>query len=168
MITKKLQKEIHKLAMEKGWYVDGKRGKKELLLLLHTEVAEAVEDYRRGNMTVGEKVQGFTEFDSDGIPVPSSAVKKPTGFPTEIADIVIRAYDYKGAEAAGQIAAESCDPVIDLLQDVNYFLALGDVDTAIALCYAIATRCGFDLDAEVVKKHTFNRTRPNRHGGKVI
>lgn len=168
MITKKLQKEIHKLAIEKGWYDGGKRGKKELLLLLHTEVAEAVEDYRRKRMKTSESIQGFREFRQDGSPVTNSAVMKPVGFPTEIADIVIRAYDYKGAQASGQIAPESCDPVIDLLQDVNYFLAQGDVDTAIALCYVIATRCGFDLDAEVAKKHEFNRTRPNRHGGKVI
>lgn len=168
MITKKLQKEIHKLAQEKGWYDRGKRGKKELLILIHTEVAEAAEDYRRQRMKTSERIEGFREFNTDGSPVTSSAVLKPCGFPTEIADIVIRAYDMKGAQAANQIAPESCDPVIDILQDVNYFLAQGEVDTAIALCYVIASRCGFDLDTEVARKHAFNKTRPNRHGGKVI
>ena len=168
MITKRLQKEIHSLAVGKGWYDSGKRGKKELLLLLHTEVAEAVEDYRRSRMKTSEAIEGFREFHGDGTPVTSSAVFKPVGFPTEIADIVIRACDYKGAAAAGKVAPEACDPVIDLLQDVNYFIAQGDIDTAIAMCYVIATRCGFDLDAEIAKKHEYNKTRPNRHGGKVI
>lgn len=168
MITKKLQREIHQLAEEKGWYDGGKRGIKELRALMHTEVAEGVEDYRKGTMTTEFKVAGYTSFDSAGIPNNASAVMKPVGFPTEIADVVIRGYDYKGALAKGQVAEESCDPVIDLLQEVNYFIALGDIDTAIAMCYVIASRCGFDLDAEIARKHEYNKTRSNRHGGKRI
>ncbi len=156
MITKKLQNEIHKLANENGWYSNGKRGRKELLALMHSEVAEAIEDYRRGNM--------MTIADNPGDP----QVSKPVGFPSEIADIVIRAFDFKGAERRKQIADDACDPVIDLLQDINKFIAMGDIDTAIALCYVIAARQGFDLDQEVIRKHEFNKTRPYRHNGKII
>jgi len=168
MITKKLQDEIHKLANENGWYSNGKRGRKELLALMHSEVAEALEDYRRGNMltTIDNPADdaGDPVIDLMGDP----QVPKPVGFPSEIADIVIRAFDFKGAEKRKQIADDACDPVIDLLQDVNKFIAMGDIDTAIALCYVIAARQGFDLDQEVIRKHEFNKTRPYRHNGKII
>ena len=169
MITQKLQGEIHKLAVEKGWYSKGKRGRKELLALLHSEVAEALEDYRNGRMyTITENPSDPPYGSQLGETLSKPPFFKPVGFPSEIADIVIRAFDFKGAERSRQIADDACDPVIDLLQDINKFIAMGDIDTAIALCYVIAARQGFNLDDEVIKKHEFNKTRASRHGGKVI
>jgi NTP pyrophosphatase (non-canonical NTP hydrolase) len=61
---KDLQKEIHSLAQEKGWWIDDKISDK--LLMIHSEVSEAVDCYRCGDMD---------------------------DFPIELADIVIRVMD---------------------------------------------------------------------------
>lgn len=44
-MIKKLQKEIHELAISKGWY-KSEIGVPELLCLIHSEVSEALEAYR--------------------------------------------------------------------------------------------------------------------------
>jgi NTP pyrophosphatase (non-canonical NTP hydrolase) len=60
------QREIHALAIEKGWY-DHTREPLELICLIHSELSEAVEEYRK-----------------DGI---------DGGFALELADVVIRVLD---------------------------------------------------------------------------
>lgn len=71
-----LAAEIHEMAKWKGWY-DGGRAVPELLMLIVTEVAEAMEGWRDDRMV--------TEF------APHDA--KPEGFPSEMADVVIRVLD---------------------------------------------------------------------------
>jgi len=51
----------------------------ERLALLHSEISEALEDYRVGKMT--------TTLREDG---------KPQGFPSELADVAIRLFDLCG------------------------------------------------------------------------
>ena len=60
------QKDVHALAVEKGWYEEGARPIPELLCLIHSEVSEALEAHR--------------ENDWDG-------------FKEELADVVIRMLD---------------------------------------------------------------------------
>ena len=70
----------HASAKKKGWYDDaGERNIGEQLMLVVTEVAEAMEDLRVGAMSLS--------YDSNG---------KPCGFPIEVADVMIRLFDLAG------------------------------------------------------------------------
>ena len=70
----RLQEDIHKWAKGKGWW-DKERSIPELLCLIHSEISEALEEYRNSKMNVYFKD------------------KKPEGFPIELADTVIRILD---------------------------------------------------------------------------
>ena len=70
----------HEIAKSKGWYDGpGERNIGEQLMLVVTEVAEAMEDLRDGKMAIS--------YDEN---------RKPTGFPIEIADVMIRLFDLAG------------------------------------------------------------------------
>lgn len=71
-------KQAHRIAIEKGWY-DQPRNIPELLCLIHSEVSEALDCCRDGHMTQKRDASG-----------------KPHGFPTEIADVMIRLFDLCG------------------------------------------------------------------------
>ena len=77
-----LCKEAHELAKKKGWYEE-ERNIPELLALIHSEVSEALEEYRKSGIT-------HINFVCDDFP------KKPEGFPIEIADVLIRVFDLCG------------------------------------------------------------------------
>ena len=79
-ITKWIE-EVHKNAVNHGWYDGGKKNFGELLMLIVTEVAEVMEEYRKG--------KGFKETYTD-------EKGKMCGIPSELADIVIRVMDLCG------------------------------------------------------------------------
>lgn len=99
---------FYELAKRKGWWDEVDNREKvipEKLALIHSEVSEALEDFRDNKMEI--VILG----------------EKPTGFPIELADVIIRVYDLAGA-------------------------------------------LGIDLDEAIEIKHSYNKTRPFRHGGK--
>lgn len=79
---------VHGLAVEKGWWSDAKTGEPveakaripEAIALIHSEVSEALEEYRH-----------------DRLDVFVTAAGKPEGLPVELADTVIRIFDLCGA-----------------------------------------------------------------------
>jgi NTP pyrophosphatase (non-canonical NTP hydrolase) len=94
---------FHELAKKNGWWNDPdhgalltlderRQGIPEKLMLIVTEVAEAMEDYRNGLMDLQH-----IEYEGGMWIPPSVGSPKPVGFPSELADIVIRCYDLAGA-----------------------------------------------------------------------
>ena len=73
-------KQIHENAVDHGWW-DEERGFPEVLVLIHSEVSEALEEYRNGRLPT-EVYTG-----NNG---------KPEGIPIELADVIIRVLDYCG------------------------------------------------------------------------
>jgi len=78
MEISQMQVEVHRTAVEHGWW-ESPRPVGEVLMLMVTELAEAMEAYRNGNPE-SEKTPGFSQMEE------------------ELADVVIRLLDFAGGE----------------------------------------------------------------------
>lgn len=93
---------FHEVAKSKGWH-DEPVNVPTALALIHSEVSEALEDYREGKMALDCEVTGTV----------TGRMLKPVGFPSELADVVIRCYDLAGALGI------DLDHAIDLKHEFN-------------------------------------------------
>ena len=82
-----LVQQSHETAVDKGWYEEPKTFG-ELIALCHSELSEALEEFRRGNDV---KEIYYEELNSL-----LAGYKKPEGIPIELADVVIRVADMCG------------------------------------------------------------------------
>ena len=76
-----LSQEVHEIAYDKGWW-DQERSFGEIISLIHSELSEALEEYRNGHSA--NEIYTIDE--------------KPEGIPIELADTIIRILDYCGKE----------------------------------------------------------------------
>jgi NTP pyrophosphatase (non-canonical NTP hydrolase) len=134
MDFKKIQKLVHKLAVKKGWWAwEASKSDTEAIMLVVTELAEAVEEIRNNkppvyNSTIATPHMLVPTENSRGPLVRfqhGTSINKPEGTLIELADAVIR--------------------IMDLCEKHKW-----------------------DLEKAILMKHEYNKTRPMRHGGKLI
>jgi len=104
-------------AKSRGWH-DKQRSIGDFIALMHSELSEALEEHRKG------KNPQEIYFVSKN-PTILGAPNKPEGIPIELADCMIRIFDFCG------------------LHDI-------------------------DLEKAITLKMEYNKTRPYRHGNKVV
>lgn len=178
MTINELAKEVHKNAVEHGWW-DEERSEAEVIALIHSEWSEALEEARAGRPLVWHKES------------------KPEGIAVELIDGVIRIFDWFGKcqvefteyddsatrieklyhESNVEIVPDSLPELITMLHrytaEARYAtrhangvinsLALKNV-SAIALSWV--KKQGLDPLALLLEKHEYNKGRPYKHGKK--
>lgn len=195
MINNQLRDEIGTLNASKGWH-DEPRSIAQHCILLHSEVSEIVEDYRKnkainevwyeygqgGNYVSPFKMIYENEFMMGGDK--NLVVRgKPCGIPSELADVVIRALDmaYEYEVDVQQVFDIDYDDRInhagfeELIGDLHYIISqifyyedLDYLSNLIGLSEYISDRYNINLEQQIRDKIEYNRTRPIKHGGKRL
>ena len=106
-----LVKDSFQNAKDHGWH-DSNRSIGDLICLMHSELSEALEEHRNG------RAPNEVYFNEQ-------KPRKPEGIPVELADCIIRIFDFCGLH-------------------------------------------NIDLESVLKQKMEYNRTRPYRHGNKVV
>lgn len=131
-------KDVHKNAVDHGWW-ENDRGFGEVIALCHSELSEALEEYRAGGLPNEIYYAENMCKECGGLCVPDAADEcpcnpeecgackkgKPEGIAVELADCMIRILDWCGKE-------------------------------------------NIDIERIIKQKHEYNKTRPYKHGGKLI
>ena len=135
-------KEVHENAVTHGWW-DDKPSFGDVIALCHSELSEALEEYRKGHpLEWFECYDCYAENALEGIITICGSEetsecaqknalhcdyrsKKPEGIAVELADCILRILDYCG-------------------------------------------KAEIDIEDIITRKHEYNKTRPYRHGGKVL
>jgi hypothetical protein len=170
-----LAREVHANAVSKGWWEDN-RPWGEIISLCHSEVSEALEEFRNGRRL--DEVYA------------SGAGAKPEGIPIELADVVIRVLDY-----FGKVGEHDLEDLLGSRQSLllrtlfgqpseGFPTACADIHDLLSLAYVSRSALrlvdviiyirrwfshhGVDLRETIQTKMAYNRTRPYRHGGKKV
>lgn len=132
MNLNELRDEVHKNAVEHGWWKE-ERSFGEIIALCHSELSEALEEYRDGykpkeiyhSCKMPGNAYEYCEFRGTKEQCVNCKPLKLEGISIELADCIIRILDYCGKE-------------------------------------------GIDIEEAIRIKHEYNKTRPYKHGGKII
>lgn len=117
MKMNKFAAEVHQNAVEHGWW-DEERTFGEIIALCHSELSEALEEYRAKRPMFWQHCQGSSipcvregcgDW-CDGVCEINSLGEKPEGIAVELADCIIRILDWFGKDGAD---------TDDLLEDVR-------------------------------------------------
>lgn len=172
--------EVDAYCQDKGWRED-EISFREAMALLHTEIAEASDAWRRWGTA---DATGYTHSRTeDG----SQVAVKPEGVGSEFADIFIRLLDdcvifgvdldvhlarHFGLYALSDSFLENMDALHGMVTGASLQWSMGDGDHReqfAAILVFLRQLCevyGIDLEAEYERKMAYNRTRSYRNGGK--
>jgi NTP pyrophosphatase (non-canonical NTP hydrolase) len=172
--------EIYENAKAHGWW-DTERSIAEIVALIHSELSEALEEYRDNAPALYWRSDDGAKIESKGV---FEARHKPEGVAVELADVIIRILDYCGRrvidiEEAVEIrrAGYLSYALPELVAECHYLLSMAyKSEEARSLYLAeiisiIRYWChenSIDIDATIQIKHSYNKKRSYRHGGKII
>lgn len=179
-----LAKEVHQNAVAHGWWEEG-RSFGEIIALCHSELSEALEEYR--NKHKPKELYGkcvAPDFDCDvnrSCSFGRCEFYKPEGIPSKLADVIIRILDY--IESLGfdygyilkTTISKDVNNFGDFISLLHLYLSkayeFNDISCLKGAICEIQDYCAswkIDIDEAIRIKHKYNKTRPYRHGGKVI
>ena len=190
-----LTKRSHEVAKNNGFVENGKTHPfYRDANLFWSETAEALEDHRAGRAPTEvyymHKEGGVSvRVPHEGLSREALSKLKPCGIPSELADVVIRICQRCGTEGTGEFL-DACfleNVPVALSADFEEFLSFVNQDVAKALeaadcrvrrvshladalhrLFGYCVIKGIDLWAAIDEKEAFNRTRPFKHGGKLL
>lgn len=143
MELNKFATEVHQNAVEHGWWEE-ERTFGEIIALCHSELSEALEEFRAGRPMVWQHCtaadgkpcisEGCGDWE-DGICELNALGEKPEGIAVEMADCIIRILDYMGKKKADvdRLVAEA--ETLDDMSDANN---VGDLIADLHLTLSIA------------------------------
>ena len=189
-------KEVHQNAVEHGWW-EGERPFAEVIALIHSEISEALEEYRAGRPMVWHACNDQAQEERPTIcercdqccvktmyPVAKCTEynPKPEGIAVELIDMCIRILDWFGE--SGETFKKKAEDFEDdyklpeLAANLHYYVSqafgcFGKYERAFWLEHAFLSAYiwiksqGIDVEALMLEKHEYNKTRPYKHGGRV-
>lgn len=187
-----LEKEAHKISKEHGWW-DKEPTFGSLIALMHSELSEALEEFRAGNRVRPGQPTPMKYYSGRGYVATdvTECCKKPEGIAVELADCIIRILDWAGRKEV------DVDYYIKTMKENRYHESVIDDDFGdfISVCHSVLSNAyvqedeirrnmclcleivyimdwakheGVDMDAIIREKMEYNKTRPYRHGGKIL
>lgn len=186
--------EVWAFCLDKGWEPDDDRTFGEEIALIHSEISEALEEYRDHELMPyvidPDPTQSVTE-NIRYVMGQTYGDLKPLGVPSELADVLVRWLHY--AKKRGLYFSDLNYYFTDIILETPYTtfggwvahlhnytsrcydeyagrgIINGRAYTKILVAlYQMAERFDINLEAEFKAKMEYNRTRSYRHGGKVL
>lgn len=191
MELNKFVQDVHQNAVEHGWWEE-ERSFGEIVALCHSELSEALEEFRAKRPMVYCEGMGVNAACLDdkcgGLECLNCFNdRKPEGIAVELADCAIRIMDWFGKEGFDfeeEFRKSHKDGIVDMdgsfgeiITELHSTLTYAyETDNVRAFYMALcvtgimkwAEKNDVDMEGILRVKHEYNKSRPYRHGGKAL